>query len=129
MMKFLFNIILRQIHFLLCLISQLVTSPPPHFYRQARNPRFSFLSIIPDIFFFYFRLHIQYCFEPRHFFPSHIIPNIAYLSTQLFNHSRFSFLAHLACQALYIVKYNIPTEKYIAITNTCTYNVCPSHDQ
>ena len=47
-----------------------------------------------------------------------------YLAVQPFP---FSFLARLARQSLYIVKYTIPTEKYIAITNA--YNVCPSHDQ
>ena len=46
-------------------------NPPPPFLtfnRQARNPRFSFLIIIPQHLFLNFRLHIQYCFAPRHVF-------------------------------------------------------------
>ena len=80
--------------FLLCLISQLVNPPPPFFNRQARYPRFSFLSVTPTHFSFYFRIEyiILFLSHVMFFPPSHITPNIAYLSTQLFNHSRFQFL-------------------------------------
>ena len=76
--------------FLLCLISHLVNPLPQFFNRQARNPRFSFLSIPPSTqFSFYFRIEyiILFLGHGMFFFPrvtKYCIPPDPYPAVQPF---------------------------------------------